>query len=89
MCLSLRRFSFWAFTCLYPVFKGFELSFYDWNLGTPMASRKFVGWENFVWAWQDPAVFNSMKVTAHLYRVPPFQPSSFLAWRWPFCWKKA
>jgi multiple sugar transport system permease protein len=52
-----------AFTCLYPVIKGFELSFYDWSLGTPIESRKYVGWENFVWAWQDPAVFNSIKVT--------------------------
>jgi multiple sugar transport system permease protein len=52
-----------AFTCLYPVVKGFELSFYDWSLGTPIESRKFVGWENFVWAWQDPALVNSMKVT--------------------------
>jgi multiple sugar transport system permease protein len=52
-----------AFTCLYPVIKGFELSFYDWSLGTPIESRKFIGWENFVWAWQDPALFNSMKVT--------------------------
>jgi multiple sugar transport system permease protein len=52
-----------AFTCLYPVIKGFELSFYDWSLGTPIESRKYIGWENFVWAWQDPALFNSMKVT--------------------------
>jgi multiple sugar transport system permease protein len=52
-----------AFTCLYPVIKGFELSFYSWSLGTPIASRKFVGWENFAWAWQDPALFNSIKVT--------------------------
>jgi multiple sugar transport system permease protein len=52
-----------AFTCLYPVIKGFELSFYDWSLGTPIESRKYIGWENFVWAWQDPAVFNSIKVT--------------------------
>jgi multiple sugar transport system permease protein len=51
------------FTCLYPVIKGFELSFYDWSLGTPISSRKFVGWENFAWAWQDPALFNSIKVT--------------------------
>jgi multiple sugar transport system permease protein len=52
-----------VFTCLYPVIKGFELSFYDWSLGTPISSRKFVGWENFAWAWQDPALFNSIKVT--------------------------
>jgi multiple sugar transport system permease protein len=52
-----------GFTCLYPVLKGFELSFYDWNLGTPMDSRKFVGWENFAWAWHDPALFNSIRVT--------------------------
>jgi multiple sugar transport system permease protein len=52
-----------AFTCLYPVIKGFELCFYDWSLGTPIGSRKYIGWENFVWAWQDPAVFNSVKVT--------------------------
>jgi len=52
-----------AFTCLYPVIKGFELSFYDWSLGTPIESRKYIGWENFAWAWQDPALFNSIKVT--------------------------
>ena len=52
-----------VFTCLYPVIKGFELSFYDWSLGTPISSRKYVGWENFAWAWQDPALFNSIKVT--------------------------
>ncbi|MCX5819496.1 MAG: sugar ABC transporter permease [Deltaproteobacteria bacterium] len=52
-----------AFTCLYPVIKGFELCFYDWSLGTPIGSRKYIGWENFVWAWQDPAVFNSIQVT--------------------------
>jgi len=52
-----------AFTCLYPVIKGFELSFYDWSLGTPIESRKYIGWENFTWAWQDPALFNSIQVT--------------------------
>jgi multiple sugar transport system permease protein len=52
-----------GFTCLYPVLKGFELSFYEWNLGTPMAARKYVGWENFAWAWRDPALFNSIQVT--------------------------
>jgi multiple sugar transport system permease protein len=52
-----------VFTCLYPVIKGFELSFFDWRLGTPIESRKFVGWENFVWALKDPALFNSIKVT--------------------------
>ena len=52
-----------AFTCLYPVIKGFELSFFDWKLGTPLSSRKFVGWENFIWAWNDPALFNSIRVT--------------------------
>ncbi len=52
-----------AFTCLYPVIKGFELSFYDWSLGTKIEARKYVGWENFIWAWQDPALFNSIRVT--------------------------
>ena len=52
-----------AFTCLYPVIKGFELSFYDWSLGTPIESRKYIAWENFAWAWQDPALFNSIQVT--------------------------
>jgi multiple sugar transport system permease protein len=52
-----------AFTCLYPVIKGFELSFYDWALGTPIESRKYVGWENFASAWHDPILFNSIKVT--------------------------
>jgi multiple sugar transport system permease protein len=52
-----------GFTCLYPVIKGFELSFYDWSLGTPIESRTYIGWENFAWAWQDQALFNSIKVT--------------------------
>ena len=52
-----------GFTCLYPVIKGFELSFYDWKLGTPVESRSFVGWDNFLWALHDPALFNSIKVT--------------------------
>ena len=52
-----------VFTCLYPVIKGFELSFFDWRLGTPLESRKFVGWENFIWALKDPALLNSIKVT--------------------------
>jgi len=52
-----------VFTCLYPVIKGFELSFFDWRLGTPIESRKFVGWENFIWALKDPALLNSIKVT--------------------------
>jgi len=52
-----------VYTCLYPVIKGFELSFFDWRLGTPIESRKFVGWENFIWALKDPALLNSIKVT--------------------------
>ncbi len=52
-----------AFTCLYPVIKGFELCFYDWALGTPIESRKYAGWGNFIWALQEPALFNSIKVT--------------------------
>ncbi len=51
------------FTCLYPVIKGFELSFYDWSLGTPIESRKYIGWENFAWALREPALLNSIKVT--------------------------
>ncbi|MDH4264562.1 MAG: sugar ABC transporter permease [Deltaproteobacteria bacterium] len=52
-----------AFTCLYPVIKGFELSFFDWSLGTPIESRKYIGWENFLWAVTDPTLYNSIKVT--------------------------
>jgi len=52
-----------AFTCVYPVIKGFELAFYEWRLGTPISSRTYVGWENFRWALHDPALFNSIKVT--------------------------
>jgi multiple sugar transport system permease protein len=52
-----------AFTCLYPVIKGFELSFFEWSLGTPIESRKYIGWENFSWALHDPALYNSIKVT--------------------------
>lgn len=28
-----------------------------------MSSREYAGWENFSWAWQDPALLNSIRVT--------------------------
>ena len=52
-----------AAACLYPVVSAFQLGFYDWSMGTPWSSARFVGLDNFVSAFSNPRVWDSLWVT--------------------------
>jgi multiple sugar transport system permease protein len=52
-----------AAACLYPVLSAFQLAGYDWNMGTPWASARWVGWDNMVSAFSNPRVWSSLWTT--------------------------
>ncbi len=52
-----------AVACLYPVFAAFQLSGYDWSMGTPWESARWVGWDNFVSAFGNSRVWSSLWTT--------------------------
>lgn len=52
-----------AVACLYPVLTAGKLAFYDWSLGTPWASARFVGLQMFATLLHDPAVLRSLGTT--------------------------
>ena len=52
-----------AAACLYPVLSAFQLAGYDWSMGTPWASARWVGWSNFVSAFGNPRVWSSLWTT--------------------------
>lgn len=52
-----------AAACLYPVLSAVRLGFYDWSMGTPWASARWVGFESFKIAYMDPAVWRSLWTT--------------------------
>jgi multiple sugar transport system permease protein len=52
-----------AAACLYPVLSAFQLAGYDWSMGTPWSSAKWVGWDNVVQAFGNPRVWNSLWTT--------------------------
>jgi multiple sugar transport system permease protein len=52
-----------AAACLYPVLAAFQLAGYDWAMGTPWASARWVGWDNFVSAFANPRVWSSLGTT--------------------------
>ena len=52
-----------AVACLYPVLSAIRLGFFDWSMGTPWSEAKWVGWDSFVLAWTDPAVWRSLWTT--------------------------
>jgi multiple sugar transport system permease protein len=52
-----------AAACLYPVLTALQLSFFDWSMGTPWSSAKWVGMDNFVSAFQTPRVWSSLLTT--------------------------
>ena len=52
-----------AAACLYPVVSAFQLAGYDWAMGTPWSSARWVGWSNLVSAFSEPRVWSSLKVT--------------------------
>ena len=49
--------------CLYPVLSAFQLAGYDWSMGTPWSSARWVGWDNFVSAFGNPRVWSSLWTT--------------------------
>lgn len=52
-----------AAACLYPVLSAFQLSLFDWNMGTPWSSARWVGVDNFVSAFSNPRVWSSLWTT--------------------------
>jgi multiple sugar transport system permease protein len=49
--------------CLYPVVSAFKLGFYDWSLGTPWSSARWVGLSNFVAVLGNARVWSSLQTT--------------------------
>jgi multiple sugar transport system permease protein len=52
-----------AAACLYPVVSAFQLSLFDWSMGTPWSSARFVGLDGFVSAFSNPRVWSSLWTT--------------------------
>lgn len=52
-----------AAACLYPVLSAFQLAGYDWAMGTPWSSARWVGWANMVSAFTNPRVWSSLFTT--------------------------
>ncbi len=52
-----------AAACLYPVLSAFQLAGFDWSMGTPWSSARWVGWDNFVSAFTNPRVWSSLWTT--------------------------
>jgi multiple sugar transport system permease protein len=52
-----------AVACLYPVLVAFQLSLFDWNMGTPWSSARWVGLGNFFSAFSNPRVWASLQTT--------------------------
>ncbi len=52
-----------AFACLYPVLSAFQLSLFDWSMGTPWSSARWVGLDNFISAFSNPRVWSSLWTT--------------------------
>lgn len=50
----------YTFFYISPVFKSLYLSFVKWN-GIPAVPKKFVGLDNFINIFQDPAFYNALK----------------------------
>jgi len=47
----------------YPVIQSLYLSFFDWKIGTPLASAEKVGFANYIRMFADPDVWESLWVT--------------------------
>ncbi len=52
-----------AVACLYPLLSALQLGFYDWSMGTPWGEAKWVGMDAFIRAFQDDAVWRSLRTT--------------------------
>ena len=49
--------------CLYPVLSAFQLAGYDWSMGTPWTSARWVGFDNFISAFGNARVWSSLLTT--------------------------
>ena len=52
-----------ALACLYPVLVAFQLGLYDWAMGPPWSSARWVGLGNFISAFGNPRVWSSLGTT--------------------------
>jgi multiple sugar transport system permease protein len=52
-----------AAACLYPVLSALHLGFYDWSMGTPWSEAKWQGFDAFIRAFSDGAVWRSLYTT--------------------------
>ncbi len=52
-----------AAACLYPVLTAFQLAGYEWSMGTPWESARWVGWDNFTQAFGNERVWSSLWTT--------------------------
>lgn len=52
-----------AAACLYPVVVAFQLAGFDWSLGTPWDSARWVGLQNFASAFGNPRMWSSLFTT--------------------------
>ncbi len=52
-----------AAACLYPVISAFQLGLFDWSMGTPWSSARWVGLDNFISAFSNPRVWSSLWTT--------------------------
>jgi multiple sugar transport system permease protein len=52
-----------AAACLYPVLSAIQLGFFDWNMGTPWSSARWVGLDSFISAFSNPRVWSSLWTT--------------------------
>lgn len=52
-----------AAACLYPVLSAFQLAGFDWAMGTPWSSARWVGWDNFIAAFSNARMWSSLGTT--------------------------
>jgi multiple sugar transport system permease protein len=52
-----------AAACLYPVLTAFQLAGFQWDMGTPWESAKWVGFDNFISAFSNEQVWSSLWTT--------------------------
>jgi multiple sugar transport system permease protein len=52
-----------AAACLYPVLTAFQLAGFEWSMGTPWESARWVGWDNFTQAFGNERVWSSLWTT--------------------------
>ncbi len=68
----------YAVFTVYPIFRQFDISFYDWHI-FPGANNPFLGWGNYTAIFHDPVVRTAALTRFSLLSSPfPFR------WRWVF-----